>query len=298
MIPLNDRDGWIWIDGEMKPWREAGVHVLTHGLHYGSCVFEGERSYDGNIFKIQEHSERLIKSAKLLDMPMEATAKLLDDAKKEALEANNIHDGGYIRNVAWRGSEQMGISAQETKTHIAVACWKWGSYFDPEKRDKGITLRTVDWRKPPPDCAPTESKAAGLYMINTMSKHACERAGYDDALMLDYRGYVAESSGANFFMIQDGVLKTPIPDCFLNGITRQTVISIAENLSIPVEETRIKPEDLKNAQEIFVTGTAAEVTAVGKIDDLEFSVGPITKQLREAYEETVRKPDAQQGKAA
>lgn len=289
---FSDRDGLIWMDGKIVPWREAQVHVLTHGLHYASSVFEGERAYDSNIFLCQEHSDRLRKSAQLIDMDMPLNAETINQAKKEILEANKLTNA-YIRPVAWRGSEQMGISAQDTLTHVAIACWDWPSYFGDEAREKGISLQTARWRAPMPDTATTESKAAGLYATHTMSKHAAEAAGYTDALMLDYRGLVAECTGANIFMVKDGQIKTPTPDCFLNGLTRQTVIKLAEELKIPLEVCQIKPEELHDADEIFVTGTAAEVTAVGKIDNTEYTVGPITRQLRDAYESLVRDPKAQ-----
>lgn len=287
LIPFDDRDGVIWFDGKLVPWREAKIHVLTHGLHYGSCVFEGERAYDGKIFRITDHSVRLAKSAEILGMDFPWTPEKLDAAKMEVLRVNGIVDG-YIRPVAWRGSEQMGVSAQAAKTHIAIACWAWPSYFSPEKREKGIALKTSVWRKPAPDTAPVHAKAAGLYMIGTMSKHTVEKEGFDDALMLDYRGRVAEATGANLFAVENGVLKTPIPDCFLNGLTRQTVIGLAKDFGIPFEETIIMPEDLGKFSEIFVTGSAAEVMAVGRIDERTYTVGPITRKLRSAYENLVR----------
>jgi len=283
---FSDRDGLIWMDGKIVPWREAHVHILTHGLHYASSVFEGERAYSGNIFKIQEHSDRLIRSAELIDMGMTLSAGEINAAKHEILEANKLTDA-YIRPVAWRGSEQMGISAQATETHVGIACWEWPSYFSPELREKGISLQTSKWRAPMPDTAVTASKTAGLYATHTMSKHAAEKDGFIDALMLDYRGLVAEATGANIFMVKDGVLKSPIPDCFLNGLTRQTVIALSTEAGIPFEECRIKPEELKEADEVFLTGTAAEVTAVGKIDETEYQVGPITRKLREMYEDLV-----------
>lgn len=284
---FSDRDGLIWMDGKIIPWREAKVHVLTHGLHYASAVFEGERCYSGNIFKSTAHSERLIRSADLIDMKMTMTVQQINDAKEEILAANKLKDA-YIRPVAWRGSEQMGISAQATLTHVAIACWEWPSYFSPEMREKGISLQTGKWRAPAPDTAPTASKASCLYATHTMSKHAAEQNGYNDALMLDYRGLVAEATGANLFMVKDGQIKTPIPDCFLNGLTRQTVIQIAKDLGLSIEETRIKPEELAKADEVFLTGTAAEVTAVGKIDDVTYKVGAVTRQIRDAYESLVR----------
>lgn len=291
---FSDRDGLIWIDGKIVPWREANIHILTHGLHYASAVFEGERCYSGNIFKSTEHSERLIRSAQLIDMKMTMTVDQINQAKEEILAANKLTDA-YLRPVAWRGSEQMGISAQATLTHVAIACWEWPSYFSPEMREKGISLQTAKWRAPAPETAPTASKASCLYATHTMAKHAAEANGFTDALMLDYRGFVAEATGANLFMIKDGQIKTPIPDCFLNGLTRQTVIELAKQLGLPLDETRITPEELKQADEIFLTGTAAEVTAVGKIDDTTYKVGPVTRQLRDAYESLVR---SRQAKAA
>jgi branched-chain amino acid aminotransferase len=284
---FSDRDGLIWMDGQIIPWREAKVHVLTHGLHYASSVFEGERAYDGNVFLLQEHSVRLRRSAELIDMKMPMSVEQINQAKLEILDANKLTNA-YIRPVAWRGSEQMGISAQKTETHIAIACWDWPSYFGEEAREKGISLQTSKWKAPMPDTATTQSKAAGLYATHTMSKHAAENNGYTDALMLDYRGLVAECTGANIFMIKDGQIKTPNPDCFLDGLTRQTVIKLAEELKIPLEVCQITPEELHAADEVFVTGTAAEVTAVGKIDQTDYKVGPVTRQLRDAYESLVR----------
>ncbi len=288
IISFDDRDGFIWVNGEMKVWREAKTHVLSHAMHYGSLVFEGERMYGGKIFKSREHSERLHKSAKILGFDIPVSVDELEQIKIDVCKANDLTDC-YVRAFAWRGGEQMGVSAKGTKIHVGVAAWSWGTYFDAEKRNKGITLKTADWRKPPADTAPTQSKAAGLYMICTMSKHKVEDEGFDDALMLDYRGYIAEASAANFFAVKDGVLITPIPDCFLNGITRQTVIEIAKTMDIAVEVRHIKPEELSEFQEIFLTGTAAEVTAVGQIDDHKYSVGDVTKKLRAAYEELVRR---------
>jgi branched-chain amino acid aminotransferase len=286
-VPFDQRDGFIWIDGKISPWEGSKVHVLSHGLHYGSAVFEGERMYNGKIFKCREHSERLHNSAKILDMKIPVSATELDRIKYEVCEKNGLKDA-YIRPIAWRGSEQMAISAQATRTHLAIAAWSWGTYFDAEKRDKGISLKTAKWRRPPAECAPVESKAAGLYMIATLSKHAVEREGYDDALFLDYRGYVSEATGANLFAVKNGTLITPTPDNFLNGITRQTILKLAEKQNIPVEVRHIMPEELGSFEEIFLTGTAAEITAVGKIDGNSYTVGPITRKLREAYETLVR----------
>lgn len=288
VLPFDERDGFIWLNGEMVDWRAAKIHVMSHGLHYASSVFEGERMYNGKIFKSREHSERFHKSANILGMnPIPYSVDELEEIKYAVCKANDLTDA-YVRPVAWRGGEQMGVSAKMTKTHVAVAAWHWGTYFDAAKRDQGITLKTSPWRRPDPQTAPTQSKAAGLYMINTMSKHAVEDDGFDDALMLDYRGNVAEASAANFFAVKDGTLITPEPDCFLNGITRQTVIELATEHDIPLEIRFIKPEELGEFDEVFVTGTAAEVTAVGQIDDHKYTVGPITKKLRGAYEELVR----------
>ena len=283
---FSDRDGLIWIDGEIVPWREAKVHVLSHGLHYASSVFEGERAYSGKIFKSELHSKRLRRSAELIDMDMPLSAEDIESAKHEILAANKLQDA-YIRAFAWRGSEQMGIAARGAQTHTAIACWEWPSYFEG-KRETGISVQIGKWRAPHPDTAPTSSKTACLYSTHTMSKHAAEDAGYDDALMLDYRGYLAEATGANLFLVKDGGLVTPDPDCFLNGLTRQTVIELAHEAGIAVDIRHVKPEELDEATEIFLTGTAAEVTPVGKIDNRTYPVGPVTRKLRTMYEELVR----------
>lgn len=272
----------------MLAWRDAKLHVLTHGLHYGSCVFEGERAYGGRIFKSREHSERLHASAKLLGFDISYTVEELEKAKYEVLKANTIVDG-YVRPVAWRGSEMMAISAQHNKIHVAIAAWVWPSYFGKEAREQGLKLKTADWRRPSPATAPTASKAAGLYMICTMSKHAAEKEGFHDALMLDYRGYIAELTGANIFLVINGELHTPIPDCFLDGITRRTVMELARRQGLKVVERHIKPEELAHAQEIFITGTAAEITPIGQIDEQRFAVGPVTKLLIKAYRAEVTK---------
>ncbi len=288
---FHDRDGLIWYDGELIDWRSANFHVLSHALHYASSVFEGERVYSSNIFKLREHTDRLINSAKIMGFKIPYSADEIDAACIESCEANGIVDG-YVRPVAWRGSEMMGVSAQETKIHLAIAVWPWPSYFSPEARNKGISLKTSSWRRPPPESAPVHAKAAGLYMICTMSKHEAEDSGYDDALMLDWRGYVVEGTGANIFLImKDGKIHTPPPDCFLNGITRQTVMELAKERGYELVERYIKPEELKDAKEIFVTGTAAEVTPVGKIDELEFTVGDVTQTLRADYEKLVGRTD-------
>lgn len=285
-IPFDDRDGYIWMDGKMLPWREAKVHYLTHALHYGTQVFEGERAYSGKIFKNREHSERLLKSAEIIRMDMHYTAAEIDEIKMEVLRANGL-ENAYLRAAAWRGAEQMGIDVTGTKTHMAVAAWEWGSYFDPSVREKGISLKSTNWRKPAPNTAPTAAKTASLYNLSCIVKIEVKQAGYTDALMLDHEGYVAESTGANFFAVKDGVLITPIADRFLNGITRQTVMGIARELGITVDERRIKPEELDGFEEIFLTGTAAEITAVGKIDERIYQVGSITRRLQNAYTDLV-----------
>lgn len=287
LIPFDDRDGFIWFDGALVPWRDAKIHVINHGLHYASCVFEGERAYGGTIFKSREHSARLLRSSEILDLNVSWSVEQIEAAKQETLKANNLTDA-YIRPVVWRGSEQMGISGRMNKTHMAIACWEWPSYFSPELREQGIALMTSRWKKPSPDSAPCHSKAAGLYMIGTLSKHEAEAAGFTDALMLDYRGYAVEATAANLFRVKNGVIRTPKPDCFLNGITRQTVMELACELGYLLEEDHITVEDLHSADEVFVTGTAAEVTAVGKIDSTIYRVGPVTRALRSAYEDLVR----------
>jgi len=282
--PFHDRDGQIWYDGTLVPWRDAKLHVLSHALHYASSVFEGARSYNGTIFKLTEHSQRLADSARMLGFKLPCSVDDVDRACIEVCKANGITDG-YIRPVAWRGSEMMGVSAQATKIHLAIAAWPWPSYFSPEARLKGIRLKTAPWRRPAPTTAPVHAKAAGLYMICTMSKHGVENEGYDDALMLDWRGQVAEATGANIFMVMgDGRLHTPTPDCFLNGITRQTVIGLAKARGIEVVERAIMPDELAGASEVFLTGTAAEVTPVGSIDQHRFTPGDITKTLMQDYE--------------
>ena len=289
--PFDDRDGVIWFNGEMVPWRDAKLHVLSHALHYASAVFEGERCYGGKIFKLTEHSERLAFSAGELGFELPYSVAEIDAACIAVCQANEIVDG-YIRPFAWRGSEMMGVSAQQTRINVAIAAWAWPSYFSPEARMKGIRLKTSKWRRPSPETEPVHAKAAGLYMICTLSKHAAEAEGFDDCLMLDWRGQVAEATGANiFFVMGDGKLHTPTPDCFLDGITRQTVIELAKERGIEVIERVIMPDELKNTTEIFLTGTAAEVTPVGAIDDLKFTVGDITRWMMEDYDKVVGKPE-------
>ena len=288
LIPFDDRDGAIWFDGKLTPWRDAKVHVLTHALHYASAVFEGERAYSGVVFKSREHSERLKRSAEILDFEIPYTPEEIDRAKAETLKANNLADG-YVRPVAWRGSEMMGVAAQHNKIHLAIASWAWPSYFSPELRAKGIRLCMAAYRRPAPDTAPTESKAAGLYMICTLSKHKAERQGFQDALMLDYRGQIAEATGANVFFVIDGEIHTPKPDCFLDGITRRTVIDIARARQLKVIERAIMPEEMAKASECFLTGTAAEITPVGEIDKYRFTPGKITEALWDDFRALVRK---------
>ena len=287
MIPFDQRDGSLWYDGKMVPWRQAQTHVLTHGLHYGSCVFEGQRIYNGTIYKLKEHTERLFTSAETLGMKIPFTRAEIDTACIEVCKAQGIEDG-YIRPVAFRGSEMMAVSAQNSTIHVAVAAWPWPSYFSPAEKLKGIRLDWAKWKRPAADTEPVHAKAAGLYMICTLSKHAAEAKGYADALMLDYRGYVAEATGANVFFIKDGTLHTPIPDCFLNGITRQSVIAIAKARQIPVLERHIKPEELAGFSECFLTGSAAEVTPVSEIGEYRFKPGALTETLMNAYADQVR----------
>lgn len=287
LLSFDDRDGFIWFNGKMVEWRDAKVHVLTHGLHYGSCVFEGVRVYGGKIFKLREHTERLINSGKLLGFDIPYSVAELEAATIETVKKQGV-ENGYIRPVAWRGSEMMAISAQRTTIHVAIASWQWPSYFSAEARERGLRLQVSKWARPAPNTAPTASKAAGLYMICTMSKHAAENDGFDDALMLDYRGLLAEATGANMFLVMDGKIHTPTPDCFLNGITRQTVIDLARARGLEVIERHIKPEELANAQEVFLTGTAAEITPIGEISfsaeqNYKFTVGAVSKQLMADY---------------
>ena len=287
MMNFDNQDGNIWYNGALVPWKNSRLHVLSHGLHYASCVFEGERVYNGEIFKLREHTQRLIDSGKELGFEIPYSLEELEQATRDTVASQGFADA-YVRPVAWRGSEMMGVAAQETKINVAIAVWEWPSYFSPEARMRGIRLTTSKWRRPAPETAPVHAKAAGLYMICTLSKHDAEAKGYDDALMLDYRGWIAESTGANIFLIQDGKIHTPTPDCFLDGITRRTVISIAKKHGYEVIERAIMPEELANTSEIFVTGTAAEVTPVGEIDDYKFEVGTITRTLLEDYDALVR----------
>lgn len=280
--PYDQRDGVIWMNGEFIPWRDARVHLLTHALHYGSAVFEGERVYDGEIFKLTEHSQRLHESAKGLDFEIPYSVAEIDKACREVVRANGLIDG-YVRPIAWRGSEQMGVAAQATKINLAIAAWDWGSYFDPSARTKGLRLTVAQYRRPDPRTAPAKSKATGLYMICTIEKHRAERAGYADALMLDWRGQIAEATGANIFFVKNGVLHTPLPDCFLDGITRRTVIGLAKKRGLKVIERAIMPEEMADFSECFITGTAAEVTPVSEIGRYRFTIGDITRTLMNDY---------------
>lgn len=283
---FDDRDGFIWFDGKLVPWRDANVHILTHAMHYASSVFEGQRAYGSKIFRLSDHSRRLRRSAELLGFELPWSVEEIDAACNQVLQANGLSDA-YVRPVAWRGSEQMGVAAQRTKPHIAIAAWEWGKYFDPALAERGIRLDIAPWRRPAPYTAPTESKAAGLYMICTMSKHHAENRGFNDALMLDWRGQVAEATGANAFFIRDGVIHTPTPDCFLNGITRQTVIELARKRGVEVIERAIWPEELESFEQFFLTGSAAEVTSVGSAGPWNFEVGPLSRQLARDYDDLV-----------
>ena len=282
IIPFDKRIGFIWYNGEFVEWQNATTHVLNHGLHYGSCVFEGLRVYGEKIYKLEKHTDRLFFSAQRMGIDVPYSKDEINRAHEETIKKMNIKYG-YVRPVIWRGSEMMAISAQKNKINVAVATWEWPSYFTQEDRLKGISLQTAVWKRPPPDCIPTDTKAAGLYMICTLSKHEAEKNGYTDALMLDYKGRVSESTGSNIFLVINGEIHTPVPDCFLNGITRQAVIEIAKNEGINVIERDIYPDEISKAEEIFLTGSAVEVTPVGKIDNQIFKVGDITTKISSLY---------------
>ena len=286
-IPYDDRDGFIWVDGEFVQWRDAQVHVLTHAMHYGSSVFEGERAYGGKIFENRKHTNRLLESARLLDMPVGYTAEEIEQAKADVMKKNRLSDA-YVRPVIWRASgEDMGVAARKNKVRIAIAAWEWGAYYGDAKF-KGAKLDMSKWKRPSPETIPSQAKAAGLYMICTISKHQAEEKGCSDALMLDYRGYVAEATGANVFFVRDGEVHTPWPDCFLNGITRQAVIKLLKDLRVNIHERHIKPDELESFEQCWLTGTAAEVTPVGQIGDYSFEVGPLTRSIAKKYELLVR----------
>lgn len=287
MTAYDNRDGFIWMDGALVPWREANVHILTHAMHYASSVFEGERCYNGKIFKSREHSARLLESGRLLDMPIPYTVDQIEEAKAAVLKANNLTDA-YVRVVAWRGAgEDMGVASSRNPVRMAVAVWEWGAYYGDAKM-QGAKLDIAKWKRPSPETIPTAAKAAGLYMICTMSKHAAEAKGCSDALFYDYRGYVAEATGANVFFIKDDEVHTPIPDAILNGITRQTVIEMLKDMGVTVHERHIMPDELPSFQQCFLTGTAAEVTPVGQIGEHHFQVGELTRNIATAYEKLVR----------
>jgi branched-chain amino acid aminotransferase len=284
---MDQRDGWIWFDGELKPWKDAKIHVLTHGLHYASTVFEGERAYGGEIFKSREHTERLIRSGKQLDFAIPYSIEEIEAAKRLVLEKNGLTDA-YVRPVAWRGSEELSVPGRNNKVHLAIASWVWPSYFSVEEKLKGIRLEWSKWKRPSPETIPSHAKAAGLYMICTLSKDAAMANGFADALMLDYRGYVAEATGANVFFIKGDHIVTPLPDCFLNGITRQTVIGLAKEKGFTVTERHMKPEELANYDECFLTGTAAEITPVSLVGDYKFKPAKGCETLINAFNAAVQ----------
>jgi branched-chain amino acid aminotransferase len=288
LVPYDDRDGWIWLDGQFIPWRDAKMHVLTHALHYASAVFEGERMYGGEIFKLAEHTRRLFRSAEILDFEIPYTVEEINEACRATCARNGLTDC-YVRPIAWRGSETIGVSAQNAAIHVVIAAWEWPSYFKPEEKAKGIALTWAKYKRPSPETAPTASKAAGLYMICTISKHAAEREGFADAMMLDWRGYVAEATGANVFFVKDGVLHTPTPDCFLDGITRRSVMELARSKGFDVIERHILPEELADFSECFIVGTAAEVTPVAQIGEYRFTPGNISLALMDDYARMVRR---------
>jgi branched-chain amino acid aminotransferase len=287
-LPFDDRDGWLWLDGSLVPWREAKLHVLSHGLHYASAVFEGERAYAGHIFRLRDHTERLINSGRILSFEIPWSAEAIDAASNAVLQANGLTDG-YVRPIAWRGSEQLAVSATGTSIHLAIGAWPWPSYFGAE-RMQGIRVGEAEWRRPPPETAPVHAKASGLYMIGSLAKLKAEQEGFSDALMLDWRGLVAETTGANIFLVIDGDLHTPTPDCFLDGITRRTVISLARRNQMKVIERQIFPHELERATEVFLAGTAAEVTAVREIGAHRFTPATITETLMKDYDRLVLQP--------
>ena len=292
MIPYDKRDGKIWYNSELVNWSDVKLHVLSHGLHYASCVFEGERVYDGEIFKLEEHTSRFFHSAKRMGFEIPYSEDQINKASKNIITVQKV-ENGYVRPIAWRGSEMMAISAQQTKIHVAIATWEWGSYFDPKLKVEGIKLNISKWKRPAPDTIPWDTKASGLYMICTLSKHEAERDGYTDSLMLDHEGNVAEATGANiFFKDKDGNLHTPTPDSFLDGITRRTVIDIAKSKNIKVIERKITPDELKNFTGCFLTGTAAEVTPVSQIANYNFKVCKTIIELSDSYQLIVRKKKA------
>lgn len=296
LVPFDDRDGQIWFDGVMVPWREAKLHVLSHGLHYASAVFEGERAYAGEIFRLRAHTERLLASARILGFEIPWSAEQIDAACRQVVAANGLVDA-YVRPIAWRGTEQLSVSAQQTTIHLAIATWAWPNLFG-DNRMKGVRLDLAHWKRPHPETAPTASKAAGLYMIGTLAKHAAEAAGFEDALMLDWRGQVAEATGANVFFVMDGALHTPTPDCFLDGITRRSVMALARRRQMQVVQRAILPDEMPRATEVFLAGTAAEVTPVRRIGALEFTPGQVTETLLRDYEQLVHTAPAEAERTA
>lgn len=285
--PYDDRDGFIWMDGTLVPWRQANVHILTHAMHYGSSVFEGERAYGGKIFENRKHTDRLLESARLLDMPVEYTADEIESAKAAVMAKNGLTEA-YVRPVIWRASgEDMGVAARKNRVRIAIAAWDWGAYYGDAKH-KGAKLDISKWKRPSPETIPSQAKAAGLYMICTISKHQAEEKGCSDSMMLDYRGYVAEATGANIFFVKGDVVHTPLADCFLDGITRQTVIRLLKARGVELRERHILPDELESFEQCWLTGTAAEVTPVGSIGGYNFDVGPLTRSIAEEYEKLVR----------
>lgn len=290
LIPFDDRDGWIWYNGQMMPWRDAKLHVLSHGLHYASAVFEGERCYAGNVFRLRDHTDRLINSARILGFEIPYTADEIDAACIETLRLNNFKEA-YVRPIAWRGSEMLAVSAQLTKIHVAIAVWEWPAYFDGN-RMAGIRIGMAPWKRPSPETAPTAAKATGLYMIGTLSKHHCEAQGYQDALMMDWRGRISECTGANIFFVIDGDLHTPTPDCFLDGITRRTVMALAKKRQMRIVERPMDGWEIARATEVFLAGTAAEVTAVNEIAGHKYTPGQITETLMKDYDALVRSSPA------
>ena len=284
----DDRDGLIWLDGDLVPWRSANVHLLTHALHYGSSVFEGERAYGGRIFESRKHTERLLESANLLQIPVSHTVEEIERAKIEVMNANGLTDA-YVRPLIWRSSgEDMGVAAMRNPSRLAIATWEWGAYYGDEAKFRGAKLDISDWKRPSPETIPSHAKASGLYMICTISKHNAEAKGCSDSMMMDYRGYVAEATGANVFFVKDGEVHTPLPDCFLNGITRQTVMRLLKQRGIKMHERHILPSELEDFEQCWLTGTAAEVTPVGQIADYNFEVGELTRAIAKEYEELVR----------
>lgn len=284
---FDQREGYMWFNGAFVEWADAKIHVLSHGLHYGSCVFEGERAYGGEIFKLEEHTDRLFRSAEILGMKIPFTRDELMNAQQDILAKQNLVDA-YLRPVVWRGSEAMGVSAQHNKINVAIAAWEWPSYFTPEERMKGVKLTIADWRRPDPKTIPCHAKAAGLYMICTLSKHKAEDQGYSDALMMDYEGYIAEATASNIFFTKDGVIHSPKPDCFLDGITRRTVIGLAKRRGIEVVERKIRLEELADFDECFLTGTAAEITPVSQIAEHSFKPADVTTRLMDDYSAEVQ----------